>query len=392
MKGLRTQLVPELIESQNLMDPSQLSAATTRAAHALLEQGQSANTLRSYGSAMRYWCAWYAARFGQELSLPVAVPAVIQFIVDHAVRRIQPAEGAAGLDVAVISSWATELPTEIDKLLVEAKVKSRLGPPAIATVVHRISVLSKVHQMRSGSGDAAAPPPLNELANPCSHPAVRELLARARRAAAQRGERPRRQAALTKDPLSALLATCDASPTGIRDRALLLFAWSSGGRRRSEVAAARIEDISTADRGAFVFHLGASKANQRGETRPEDLKPIAGTAAIAIQAWLSLLKAQGIASGPLFRRVLRGGRVALGLSPAAVRDIVLKRCAIAGLEGAYSSHSLRSGFVTEAGRRNVPVPEAMAMTGHHSVSTFMRYFRAGSSLSGPASTMMDDDG
>ena len=43
----------------------------------------------------------------------------------------------------------------------------------------------------------------------------------------------------------------------------------------------------------------------------------------------------------------------------------------------YGAHSLRSGFVTEAGRQNVPIREAMGMTGHRSLATFLRYFQSG---------------
>jgi hypothetical protein len=38
---------------------------------------------------MRYWGAWYAARCGQAPGLPVPVPVVIPFIVDHAARGEQ---------------------------------------------------------------------------------------------------------------------------------------------------------------------------------------------------------------------------------------------------------------------------------------------------------------
>ena len=98
--------------------------------------------------------------------------------------------------------------------------KARRGAPALNTLVHRIAVLSKAHQL------AKAP-------NPCADPLVRELLAQTRRAYAKRGARPRKQRALTKDPLQAVLATCDDTLRGKRDRALLLFAWATGGRRRA---------------------------------------------------------------------------------------------------------------------------------------------------------------
>jgi integrase len=92
-------------------------------------------------------------------------------------------------------------------------------------VLHRLSVLSKAHQLR-------------EALNPARDPGVQELVRRIPRAYAARGAVPGRKAALTKDPLEAMLATCTIRLIGIRDRALLLFAFSSGGRRRSEVAAA----------------------------------------------------------------------------------------------------------------------------------------------------------
>jgi integrase len=60
--------------------------------------------------------------------------------------------------------------------------------------------------------------------------------------------------------LEAMLGTCDDSPAGIRDWALLLFAFGSGGRRRSEVAAARVEDLLPVD-GGYLFHLRRSKTD-----------------------------------------------------------------------------------------------------------------------------------
>lgn len=52
------------------------------------------------------------------------------------------------------------------------------------------------------------------------------------------------------------------------------------------------------------------------------------------------------------------------------------------------AHSLRSGFVTEAGRQSVPLGEVMAMTEHRSVTTVMNYFQAGSLLSSQASQLL----
>lgn len=331
------------------LEPESLDAWAIAAEAALLRQGESDNTQRSYRSALRYWSAWHTLRYQRPIALPVPVPTVVQFIVDHAERL--DTDGQA----------VTELPPGIDAALVAGGFKGKLGTLALSTLVHRIAVLSKAHQAH----------PAHQAANPCEMPRVRELVARARRGSAKRGALPRKKPALTREPLEALLATCDDSLVGQRDKALLLFAFSSGGRRRSEVTAATVENTLAVD-GGFVFTLAQSKGNQSGQDRPENAKPIAGRAAEALRAWLASSK---IRSGAIFRRVRRGGVVAEPLAPGAVRDIVKKRCALAGLDDAFSAHSLRSGFVTEAGRQGVPLGETMALTGHRSTSSLVGYFR-----------------
>ena len=59
------------------------------------------------------------------------------------------------------------------------------------------------------------------------------MLSKTRKAYAKRNALPRKQLALTKEPLLAVLETCDDSLKGKRDRARLLFAWASGGRNSS---------------------------------------------------------------------------------------------------------------------------------------------------------------
>ena len=137
------------------------------------------------------------------------------------------------------------------------------------TLQHRISVLSKAHQMHG-------------LKNPCEEARVRELLSRTRKAYARRGALPQKKSALTKDLLLALLDTCDDSLRGKRDRALLLFAWSSGGRRRSEVACADMKMLKRVPPDGYIYELTVSKTNQSGADRPENFKPVAGIAAAAL--------------------------------------------------------------------------------------------------------------
>lgn len=261
---------------------------------------------------------------------------------------------------------------QISGVLSAKKCVAAGGNRSCATVLHRLSVLSKAHQMR-------------DVTNPTRDPAVQELVRRIRRAYATRGVRPASKAALTKDPLEPMLATCSDGLLGIRDRALLLFAFSSGGRRRSEVASAVIEHLVKVDSEAYLYQLAHSKTDQSGTVHNADaVKPITGIAAEALTAWL---EASAIKSGAIFRRI-RGSKVAEPLSGQAVWAIVKRRTALAGLEGDYGAHSLRSGFVTESGRQNVPMKEAMAMTGHRSVQTFLRYFQTGALQTSAAADLL----
>lgn len=109
-----------------------------RAAAELYADGQSQNTARSYTAALRYWAAWFRLRYGDDLRLPVAPATVLQFLVDHLERPH-----------AESGELVTELPAPVDAALVAAGFKGRPGPLAIATVTHRLAVLSKAHVLKT---------------------------------------------------------------------------------------------------------------------------------------------------------------------------------------------------------------------------------------------------
>ena len=345
-----------------LRNPAMLHDDALDAAQALAREGDSQNTRQSYQSAMRYWMGWYRLRYGQALVAPLPAAVIVQFVVDHALHQ-----GKHGL--------RTEMPDTLDAALVAQGLKARPGPPALATLLHRLSVIAKLHASR-------------HLPNPCAEPAVRELLAKTRRAYAKRGVRTAKKEALTRERLRALLATCDDTLRGKRDRALLLFAWASGGRRRSEVVRATCENVRRSGPDHYVYTLTWSKTNQQGADLPENEKPVTGAAAVALTDWLT---AADITEGAIFRRVRRGGHVGEPLSEAAVRDIVRERCALAGLEGDFSAHSLRAGFVTEDALQQVPLAETMSMTGHTSVATVIGYFRRADMQRSRAADLMGTD-
>lgn len=326
----------------------------------LLRQGQSPNTRRSYRSAMEYWQAWHLARFGSPLPFPTAVDTVLIFILDHA-GRVSP-EGVR-----------TEMPA-VTRQHMRAQGYPCIELPSLSTLTHRVAVLSRMHQACAKT-------------SPCATPEVRSALAAARRGQARRGgPASNPQAALGRSELEQMLATCTDGLRGQRDRAMLLFAWASGGRRRSEVVSATVEQLVPQVGGGYVFWQGASKTNPQGGAH-NSARPVLGRAADALTTWL---EASGIRTGAIFRRIRRGGIVGEPLQPSAVRDVVIRRSALAGLDAHFSAHSLRSGFVTEAARQGISMGDTMAMTGHASPASVLRYYRAPQAVQNPAALLLDE--
>jgi integrase len=341
------------------LDLATLDAASQAASAAFVAAGTAANTVRSYRSALTYWTAWLHGRYGQPLGDTPLPPAVVmQFVLDHL---------ACPQDDG---SWAYTLPPVLDAALVAAGIKGHPGPLAYNTVSHRLAVLATWHRVHDWDA-------------PTENAAVKTLLRQARKAQARHGITVRKKTAAVAEPLQALLATCTDGLRGLRDRALLLLAWSGGGRRRSEVVGLQITDVRRLDADTWVYALGTTKTDTSGVRRE---KPLKGAAAQALAAWLAAAPAT---TGPLFRRLHRGDTVGTtALTADHVARMVQRRAKLAGLEGDWAAHSLRSGFVTEAGRQGVPLGEVMAMTEHRGVSTVMGYFQAGSLLTSRAADLL----
>lgn len=309
--------------------------------------------------ALRYIGAWMQVRFGESLSLPVSVHRVQLFVIDHFGRPERRAESDGGL---IIHS---AMPEEVDQALVAAGYKSELGRHRITTIDQRLAVLSWAHREKG-------------IESPCHDAVVRRLLSDCRKLALENGEGPKSKSAATLDALDQMLATCDESLEGLRDRAILLFGWASGGRRRSEIAAAEWRDFEWMGPEQAVFRMRRSKT---GDTGP---KPVKDDTAIALRRWLG---AANITDGAVFRR-LWGAKVGARLSPHAIAAIVQRRAQLAGLAGDFAGHSLRRGFVTQAGMSEVPLAETMAMTGHRMVKSVVRYSEVGDVLKSKASDLL----
>ena len=93
-----------------------------------------------------------------------------------------------------------------------------------------------------------------------------------------------------------------------------------------------------------------------------------------LHAWLNI---RGTESGPLFTRLDPARDHDLqGLSLNGIARVVKAAVARIGLDPTlYGPHSLRAGFITEAGQHNVGPLVIAAQTGHRSLDSLQRYFR-----------------
>lgn len=317
----------------------------------IVDDGTPPNTRRAYEGDVRYFWAWCSAiGWTDEPFYPVPSEIIAKFVVDH----------LEGLD------------DEVDEDLVSRGVKARLGRHSMNTIDRRVSALAALHKTKG-------------MPSPSKDPIVSQVLSKARRATARRGERPGKKKAVIRSTLDMMLDTCSSgSLVDLRDAAVLLFGWSSGGRRRSEICSAVHADLEEAG-DEFVYHLGITKTSQEGDG---GTVPVRGRAARAIRAWLA---AAGIAAGPLFRPIDRHGNVLdRALSDRSVALIVKKRIRLAGLDPRlYAGHSLRSGFITEAGLQGKSLLEAMALSRHKTVQVAAGYHQAGAALHNETATLAD---
>jgi len=106
-----------------------------------------------------------------------------------------------------------------------------------------------------------------------------------------------------------------------------------------------------------------------------------------MNAWLAAAK---IDKGSVFRAIDRWGNVSRRpLDPKAINDIVKHRAELAGLDPTeFSAHGLRSGYLTEAANRGIPLPEAMEQSRHRSVQQASEYYNSAIRRSGRAARLL----
>lgn len=181
---------------------------------------------------------------------------------------------------------------------------------------------------------------------------------------------------------------------GVRDRAMFLVGWQGGGRRQSEIAAARVEHFQSAE-GGLHWTIPRSKADQTGKTLKVALTPASDERycpVVALRKWLEISK---IERGPVFRGVdmVTGEVMGAALAPVGVSRRVQHYVKLLGLDPShFGGHSLRSGFITSAYKLGRKLPDIMEATGHHGTKEMLGYVRRAGLIEESAGRGLLDEG
>ncbi|NEJ80357.1 site-specific integrase [Rhizobium leguminosarum bv. viciae] len=335
----------------------------------LVNQGMGDNTLRALTSDLTYLEAWGLAATRQSLPWPAPEALLLKFVAHH---LWDPQHRETDQDHG--------MPAAVDQSLRSQGFLKSVGPHAPATVRRRLANWSTLTRWRGFDGAFTSP-------------SVKSAIRLAVRAVPRtRGRKSAK--AVTGDVLAKLLATCATdSLRDLRDRAILMVAFASGGRRRSEIAGLRREQLTVeppipGDDGpplpSLAIHLGRTKTSSGDE---DDVVYLTGRPVEALNAWMVAAK---IESGSVFRAIGRWGTVSRrAIDPQSVNAIIKQRVELAGLDrGEFSAHGLRSGYLTEAAHRGIPLPEAMEQSRHRSVQQASSYYNNATRRSGRAARML----
>lgn len=288
------------------------------------------NTLRALACDLGYLEAWCRLLTGAELPWPAPESLLLTFVEHHlwdpVQRRDNPDHG---------------MPEELMRALQLKGLLRSTGPHAPATVRRRLTSWSTLSRSRGVSGAF-------------SEPSLKSALRLAINAGDRQTQRKSNKA-VTGYIMTKLVAACAGDRlVDIRDLAILLMAFASGGRRRSEVAGLMMEDLTDGDPAQAVpgdpasallpcITIRLAQAKALNATRQVVLE---GAPAVALKRWIT---DANIDSGPVFRRIDQWGNLdRRPLTPQSINLILKSRIAKAGLDPQqFSAHGLRSGYLTE---------------------------------------------
>lgn len=298
-------------------------------------------TLRAYRSDWQLFCAWCGENGYRPL--PATPATVAAFLTLLAERGFVPAEPRR---------------TKRGRLL------PRKGPAPLgrATIGRRLAAIVFAHRAA-------------DMEPPTTQPDA------ARLERAMRGIRKEKKADLPGKKRAAdgdVLRDMLRSVTGedlraYRDRALLALGMA-GAFRRSELVAITVARVSEDSRGLLV-RIPSSKTDQEGHGHTVAIPD--GRRLEPVRHYRAWLEKAAIVNGPVFRKLTPQGRLTDKAMSAQGVALVVKAAAVAAgyPPELFSGHSLRAGFLTEAGRQNANLFKMKEHSRHASLEMVAEYVR-----------------
>ena len=309
----------------------------------LIDKSGCKNTDRSYKSDLKIFWSWAKLRHKVEPHYPVHKDLLLSFVARHSALPDQ----------------------HIDLEMVKMGIRKKTGPYKISTLRRFIYTLSREHTRR-------------DVENTTKYPKIHLLLRNLGKNIPEL--KKSRKKALTVDLIHKMCSTCNDKLVDMRDKALLMTMFASGGRRRSEIVNLQIDDVENKNDG-FILTFKNTKNG-------DDLTvPIEGKAANSLTEWLHSSK---ISEGAVFRSLIGNKKIGAKLNDRWVHQIVKTRLKKAGInpEG-YSSHSIRSGFVTSCAEAGITLAQTTSLSAHKTHQIALDYYRPGDLVLNPATIIME---
>lgn len=298
-------------------------------------------TLRAYKSDWRLFCAWCGENGYRPL--PAKPATVAAFLTLLAERGFVPAE---------------------PRRTKRGKILPRKSPAPLgrATIGRRLAAIVFAHRA------AGHEPPTTQPDAARLEKAMRGIRKD------KKGEQPSKKRAADGDVLRDMLRSITGEDLrAYRDRALLAMGMA-GAFRRSELVAITIARVSEDDRGLLV-RIPSSKTDQEGYGHTVAIPD--GRRLEPVHHYRAWLDKAGISEGPVFRKLTPQGRLTEKAMSAQGVALVVKAAAIAAgyQPEMFSGHSLRAGFLTEAGRQNANLFKMKEHSRHASLEMVAEYVR-----------------
>ncbi|CAB3662889.1 hypothetical protein LMG3441_00654 [Achromobacter kerstersii] len=250
---------------------------------------------------MRYWAAWQYVRFGTTLRSPPTTEVILQFIEDHHSLPLS------------LGSLEGTLPPWINCLLVNNGFKKRSRPFQTRQISNSLLALRTYLKLMGW-------PEIDQIKLVQCFDAISERTTRLKR-------RDRLGLSVDPDERRILLSSCDASPTGLRDRALiLLVAVERSYEDQRALLATHTSGLVKAD-GTYFWSYQRNKT-MRGRLHYKPPMQITGDVANALNAWL---KCVNLKTGHVFCQIAGHKILPKPLSLPSFDEMLRRRRELCGL-------------------------------------------------------------